>query len=330
MNPMPFPPPVMTTPPPAGAPPTLVQRNLRTSGFVAGGLIVLLIVLATYPIVSANALKSAYPKVKAVISASGVASGGIVREGQSITFSAANSTGHSLTYDWTLPDGSETHGQTVTRSFTQYTSNATVNLTVSDPLGDSVTGHSASANFNFQVFPAPPTANFTASFGQVNTYSGTVTENFDASGSSGEGLQQYNWNFGDGNSGTSYGPSESHDYQTLGTYTVTLQVTDDAGQQASTQQSVQVSVPAPTASFKVTNTSVSAGFYEEVDFDASASKGAITQYTWDFGDGSTPDTTYGPTDIHFFNQTGTFTVTLTVVDSFGRTATAQLTVTVNF
>ncbi|WP_267639933.1 PA14 domain-containing protein [Haloarchaeobius amylolyticus] len=64
-------------------------------------------------------------------------------------------------------------------------------------------------------------------------------------------------------------------------------------------------------------------------FDASAStdeSGAIQEYRWDFGDGTTTTTT-GPTVDHEYGSTGDRTVTLTVLGSTGATETTSTTVT---
>ncbi len=58
---------------------------------------------------------------------------------------------------------------------------------------------------------------------------------------------------------------------------------------------------------------------QEVRFDASASydpDGEITRYLWNFGDGNTGE---GKIVTHTFADNGTFTVTLTVYDNFGKT-----------
>jgi PKD repeat protein len=64
---------------------------------------------------------------------------------------------------------------------------------------------------------------------------------FDASGStdSDGSIAAYDWDFGDGNTGT--GELASHTYASGADYTVTLTVTDDAGATDSTSQTVSVS-----------------------------------------------------------------------------------------
>jgi parallel beta-helix repeat protein len=64
-----------------------------------------------------------------------------------------------------------------------------------------------------------------------------------------------------------------------------------------------------------------------VGFDAQESFDdvGIAQYLWDFGDGTIAS---GPAVIHTYNQTGNFTVTLTVIDLAGKTATDSLGMTV--
>ena len=68
-----------------------------------------------------------------------------------------------------------------------------------------------------------------------------------------------------------------------------------------------------------------------VFFDAAESSdpdGAIVAYTWDFGDDSATDSTSGVTATHTYAEPGTYSVTLTVANSLGQTATTSRTVTV--
>ena len=64
---------------------------------------------------------------------------------------------------------------------------------------------------------------------------------------------------------------------------------------------------------------------QTVLFDASTSQGAIVDYRWNFGDGGTAS---GRTATHAYNRPGTFAVTLTITDGFGRAASTVQSVTV--
>jgi PKD repeat protein len=79
---------------------------------------------------------------------------------------------------------------------------------------------------------------------------------------------------------------------------------------------------APTASFTVTNTDLTAS----ADATASADPdGTIASYAWDFGDGKTGS---GVKATHPYTTAGTYTITLTVTDNKGATGLTTRTVTV--
>jgi subtilisin family serine protease len=85
---------------------------------------------------------------------------------------------------------------------------------------------------NGEPIDRPPTAAFTVSCTLLSC-------DFDASGSSDDvGIASYAWTFGDGASGS--GVITSHNYLAKGSYTVTLTVTDTAGQSSSLSQAVSV------------------------------------------------------------------------------------------
>jgi PKD repeat protein len=64
---------------------------------------------------------------------------------------------------------------------------------------------------------------------------------------------------------------------------------------------------------------------QTVLFDAQESKGSISQYRWEFGDGGSAE---GQTVSHSFSQVGNFFVRLTLVDASGRTASVSRSVSV--
>jgi chitodextrinase len=64
---------------------------------------------------------------------------------------------------------------------------------------------------------------------------------------------------------------------------------------------------------------------QTVLFDASTSRGSIASYEWNFGDGARGD---GQVDDHAYGAPGTYVVTLTLVDPYGRTAARSQSLTV--
>ena len=68
----------------------------------------------------------------------------------------------------------------------------------------------------FTRVPAPP--------GQASAFDGSAS-----SASSGQTVARYDWSFGDGTSAADAGPMPTHTYASVGHYTVTLTVTDNAG-----------------------------------------------------------------------------------------------------
>ena len=178
--------------------------------------------------------------------------------------------------------------------------------------------------------PTDPSASFTASATIADPNSSL---SFDGTASTSGGsstITDYSWNFGDGTTDdTGTTPTTSHTYTTRGAYTVTLTVTNNNGQTATTTQTVRIDV-SPTPAFTPSAATTAPG--SAVSFDASASTpdagGTITDYSWDFGDGTTDDTGTTPTTSHTYTSPGIYTVTLTTTDDLGLTATVSRQVTV--
>lgn len=129
----------------------------------------------------------------------------------------------------------------------------------------------------------------------------------------------YSWDFGDGTTG--YGATVSHNYQQVNEsnnfiYTASVTVQDVMGRTSTASVSVKVLPPAPTATFTETAGYSYYGYYP-FSFDATSSVVGTQSatYNWDFGDGTTPDQTTGPTDSHTYSTAGSYTVTLSITDS---------------
>ncbi len=239
-----------------------------------------------------------------------------------VSFNATLSTDPSGTitsYAWNFGDGATGTGKTTTHS---YTSAGTYSVALS--VTDSVTGLSGTKTAKVGVVDRPPTASFTVSGNNTN-YGSLVHFNAAASSDPDGTITSYAWNFGDGATGT--GVITTHKYTNAGTFTVTLTVTDNSGSTATTSAKVtQVIDKPPIAMFTVTGNNTIAG--STVTFDATTSSdpdGTIVSYAWSFGDGSIGS---GVTTTHMYAPTGSYTVTLSVIDNSGSTGSASATVVV--
>lgn len=167
-----------------------------------------------------------------------------------------------------------------------------------------------------QVIIADEIASFTASQTAFCARSGAV---FTATNRHPGGIISYQWNFGDGGTGT--GQSIVHSYLASGNYTVRLIITDAAGCKDTATLPDYIRVNGPVANFNAAvpgsclNTAVTFN-------DLSTTDGihAITQWTWNYGDGNTATLTSAPFS-HAYTNSGTYNVSLTVKDAAGCTGT---------
>jgi PKD repeat protein len=136
-------------------------------------------------------------------------------------------------------------------------------------------------------------------------------------------VEFYNWDFGDGNYSNGTNPQPSHAYTQPGFYTVTLNVSDAAGNwDTDTMGLTVLDITAPSANAGPDN---STDEDSSISFDGSASYDnvGIVDYKWDIDDSdgidwASPDHT-GSNPMHVYsapNELG-YTVTLNVTDSEG-------------
>jgi PKD repeat protein len=206
-------------------------------------------------------------------------------------------------WSWTFGDGGSSSAQNP-----GYTYNSpgtyTVSLTVSS---SSQSCDDIQTKTGYITVSGGPTAAFTGS-----PVSGTepLTVNFTNQSTN---ATSWEWDFGDG--GTSAAQSPSHEYAT-GTYTVTLTAYNACGSDVETKTDYITVDPclAPVADFSGTPTSGEVPL--TVNF-TDASSNSPSGWNWNFGDGGT-STAQNPS--HQYNDAGTYTVTLTAVNSCGSDA----------
>lgn len=169
----------------------------------------------------------------------------------------------------------------------------------------------------------PPVARFTYSCNN-----GTRACSFNGTTSSDDvGVTSYRWTFGDGTTAT--GASPSHTYPALGTYNVTLTVTDGAGLTNATTKAITLSSAtnlAPIAAWSATCLPAPA---HKCTFDGRASMdpdGTIASYRWTRANGQPMSTL--PVVTISFEVGGTRNFTLTVTDNKGKSASLTKSVVV--
>ncbi len=217
---------------------------------------------------------------------------------------SSDSDGTIVMYEWVFGDGTAATGIAVEHTYAE-PGTYTATLTVTDDRG------AWSRDSKMVAFTAPnaaPTADFSFSCsGASCAFDGSGSKDSDGT------IVSYEWVFGDGT--TASGVSVERAYAQPGTYTVTLTVTDDSGDSASASTYVTVTNAAPIAAFAVRCSGLGCSFDAGGSFDRD---GTIKDYSWDFGDGSGGS---GKLVEHAYAQPRTYTVTLTVTDNAGATAT---------
>ena len=217
-----------------------------------------------------------------------------------------------VTYSWNFGDGTMASGREVSH---EYLAPGTYTVTLAVMTTAGLTGtRTASVVVDGNRLPA---ASFTSAC------SGSQCA-FDGSGSSDPDGQvaSYFWYFGDG--AAAAGATVDHRYTAIGTFTVTLVVTDDGGARRGQQQSVVISSVTntpPVASSTADCAGLTCTFSGLPSTDPD---GTIRKYAWSFGDGTTGD---GALVGHTYAAPGTYTVTLAVTDNLGATDTRSQTVT---
>ncbi|WP_405360641.1 PKD domain-containing protein [Kitasatospora sp. NBC_00085] len=144
----------------------------------------------------------------------------------------------------------------------------------------------------------------------------------------------YTFDFGDGSAPvTTPEKTVRHTYTKAGGYTPKVTVIDGRGGRKTDAVDSPVSVTQDgqmnlLLTGRVNNIQDSLGF--EADATGTTSPWAITGYTFDFGDGTTPVTNTTGKAYHAFAQPGGHTIKVTVTDDSGQSRSGNLPVTVDY
>jgi len=245
--------------------------------------------------------------------------------GDTLSFDGSGSTddGSIVSYVWTVDGMAAGSAMSLSWLFDSAGS-FTVALTVCDDASPSQCDTATHVvTIRDVVVDNPPTAVISApASGQVGE-----TLAFDGSASSDDGsVVSYSWDFGDGASAS--GMTTTHAYGSAGTYTVSLQVCDNASQCATASHTVTISeLPVDNPPSTVISGPSSGTVGDTLSFDGSGSTddGSIVSYDWTV-DGMAAGT--GMSLSWRFDSAGSFSVALTVCDDAGQCDTASHTVTI--
>ncbi|TMI62271.1 PKD domain-containing protein [Candidatus Bathyarchaeota archaeon] len=235
-----------------------------------------------------------------------------ITPGSPISFTATVSGGTSpYSYSWNFGDGATGTGNPTSHTYSA-AGPYTVTLTVTDSKGNTATASQTLTGTLTTIFTFSPPSPV---IGQ------TVT--FNATASGGTPSYSFSWSFGDGSTGT--GASVTHAYLSGGNFTVTLTVKDSGSPQQTAISQKLVKIPTSLATSFVFNPS-SPEVELQITFTGSASGGTAPYgFSWAFGDGGSSGANPA---AHSYSSTGSFTVTLTVRDANGATATSSQTISV--
>jgi len=234
---------------------------------------------------------------------------------QDIAFDASASydiDGSIIAYLWDFGDGANATEMTTTHAYADH-GFYTVKLTVTDNKGVQ-----ASAFITVFINDVGPKAfageDRTIALGDSVTFNGSSSDDPDGD------IDNYTWDFGDGEIG--YGEIVTHTYARAGTYAVILTIVDDDNGVGVDTLIVTVKGPiiggnkAPTA---VAGNDLTTAPDTKVSFNGAGSSdadGTIANYTWSFGDGTFG---YGANVDHTYARPGVYAVVLTVTDDMGAT-----------
>ena len=251
-------------------------------------------------------------------------------------------------YKWNFGDGSPLITTTVEKSQHSYTSTGTYVVTCTIKNGCSNT---ALITSSVQVTTSSPVSSSLTISGVQNP--SCMNDKVFFVVNQGQSSYKYIWNYGDGSpaTDTTIGSGSSHTYTTVGTYTVTVKVTNGCGMTKNvsfTQNVTTTAVPTLTSGDGSKNWGFPGSDNNGSSSTAGCSGDAIIFYfmgsapnnLWDFGDGNTGTATesmlvYGgdgafPVTIikHSYAANGPYKVKLRITNNCGNSVTDSMNISI--
>jgi len=240
-----------------------------------------------------------------------------------LTDGSTVSSGSIVNWQWNFGDGSASVNSATGASQTHvYNPPGNYTVTLKDSTdGGCIATYTAVVNANgggpVPVFSSnsPPTAP------QCFTGNNVVFTNT-SSAPAGVTITGYQWDFGDGSTGTSTvgTPNTSHSYTNCGTFVVTLTVTTTTCN-GTTTQTVVIN-PSPTASFNAPTVCLGNASVFTSTVASTPCTSATYTYNWAFSGAGTGSNITTATPTFTYSAAGTFPVTLTVTAVGGCSVTA--------
>ena len=142
-----------------------------------------------------------------------------------------------------------------------------------------------------------------------------TTTTFNAIGNTPGTITNYEWDFGDGQTGT--GVSIAHTYINAGLFTVQLIITDLSGCKDTLTKIGYIRINGPTAAFTIPNGgSCLNNTVTFIDNSTTDGINLITSWIWNYGDGTVAILS-SPPFTHFYTSSGSYNVTLKTIDAVG-------------
>lgn len=212
-----------------------------------------------------------------------------------LTATFANTSSNATSYAWNFGDSGTSTDANPTHTYAT-DGTYTVVLTATNGCG------SVTASQTVTVV-SMPTAGFTA-----NVTAGCAPLSVEFTNQSSSNATSYAWSFPGGMPSSSTAQNPTVVYNIAGTYSVTLTVSNAAGQATASQTNYITVNAAPVAGFTGTVSG------STVNLNNTTTNG--TSYAWNFGDGGT-STEVNPS--HTYATDGVYTVTLTATNACGST-----------